>query len=362
MSMSTVLSALSIANTTPTEPGIEGFLQDLGKNTRRACLAQHQLYCHEERKQHDQIEYEKEELAQTEINTSLLTEDQLIDYEKRIAGLHRKNRPHRKRSLNEKEDELKDNTSPNQIQADDTMSAGQAALDIPTGSSSLPHKKTTTDMTTSIREIRTSIYEKYVNTFQAFYNDHDAMSILSMLMYPCCSPTINREMNIWVSMTIPECHSVTLPNGNISEGYLLKKHMHRLKSRQFIGREAFHQDCAQILNKLPDCIIVCDNIKVKRPLTNNDYTIVSSDYSYFFTVPIRLDQPCNNINPISAVTRMPPPIDSSNLLMIQVEVMGCNILYFNNNGIIEKEIDHVALKSVSDPNASVLQILSFLDM
>ncbi len=105
-------------------------------------------------------------------------------------------------------------------------------------------------------------------------------------------------------------------------------------------------------------MIIYDNIKVKRPLSDNDYTVVSSDYSYFFAVPIRLDQP----NPFSAISSVPPPIDSSNLLMIQVEVMGCNILYFNNNGIIEKEVDHLTLKSVSDPNVSVLQILNFLDM
>ena len=235
----------------------------------------------------------------------------------------------------------------------------------------------------SIVEIRSTIYQKYITTFQTFYNEHDVMRMLSMLMYPCCCPNMVREMNLWVSTTTPVTVPVTLPDGSCSEGTVLRKHMHMIKSRQFHGRDAFQDDCVDILEKLPDCLIFYEPTKVRRPLNDHGLTMVTADYSYLFTVPVRVKNEQKQPLPFAAVANLtstsphvprptkttkklstpptPSPSDCS-VVMVQVEVIGCNILYFNNYGMVEKKVDHIALKSVSDPNISVTQLIEFIGM
>ncbi len=42
--------------------------------------------------------------------------------------------------------------------------------------------------------LRTSIYEKFLIHFQNLYNEHDALAISTLLMYPCCKRDMTREL------------------------------------------------------------------------------------------------------------------------------------------------------------------------
>ncbi len=45
--------------------------------------------------------------------------------------------------------------------------------------------------------LRLSVYEKFIRHFFQIFNDHDSMSMLYLVFYPCCSPTLVNILRYW---------------------------------------------------------------------------------------------------------------------------------------------------------------------
>lgn len=335
---------------------------DLDPKTRRTVLAIHEVYCLEERERLMWREYEIEEASQVEFNVDLLSPQDRAEYEQQIQlGPRRRKRKRNPEDREqhpasistlanqevttacqpvqkgkEREREMAFFPTASEISVTSTISAGTeeaaAAARDRTCAKSGEDGVMPSVSPVLVQEIRRSIYEKYLETLQSFYNGHDLMSIGSLVMFPWCSPSIQRQMNVWVSGSTGSLKIV--------------------QSRRFQGCDHFFQDRAHIFEKLPDSLLFYRNTKIIPPRSmQKDHTIVISQLTYLFTVPFKKAMAANEVSTSGW----------NSLSLVEVELAGCNILYFNEQGMIEKDIAQLTFKSISDPLVSAQDIMAFMN-
>ncbi len=169
---------------------------------------------------------------------------------------------------------------------------------------------------------RISLYDKIAKCFEHFYNDHDGISIVSLILYPLCYPYVTRTIKFWANNCIrpalssscesddslPQCSSSSstcssdssissfpdtiTPDDPYFEPVILEG-SELLASTSMNGLETISASYYGIFDQVPDSVIVFPSpiavIKSDEDNESNDgdgsYR-VRNDYIYFFKLPV----------------------------------------------------------------------------
>ncbi len=367
------------------QPNQAQFIPEVDLITRRSILGGHKVHCDEAKQDEFLKEYRREEAVQGTMNSSLLMTSSEIE------PTQKKKRGRKPSNVGVSGDHLNNpqfgcaGRAPN-----DRRSSGSIDLSV-------------VGNTSSIMELRNSIYHKYVNHFEAFYNDHDSLSLLTMLFHPCCTPDMTRDQNLWmptaaVMAMVAQARACPVNTGSASIGncplqqslsslnVVRDKHMMLVKTRELYGREVFHNDLSYIINKLPDCLIFYRGTKIVQ---RDKMTIVSSPYDYFYTIPIhkkkflaqklklskqgqsqlsassdihddKYDLESSSLmEPTSQLNEMEDS-DEDSIILVKIELSGCNVLYFNDQGLVFRTADHLSVRSISHPMVKYTDLVNFM--
>ena len=206
------------------------------------------------------------------------------------------------------------------------------------------------------------VYEKFFVHLQHFYNEHDAMAIAYLLMIPCCVHEVVREVVVWMpssksnpSVTLEDIGTPT-KRGDLSVVW----------RRSVSGEDCYRGGFEDLFNKLPDCIIVFHSLQIHH---FSEGTVVCAPYSYFFTIAVPVDNTNNEVvmettlsnddnnsqhsHSSSIFTARP----STKRKLVNVELVGCYVNYYNRDNLIKKQTLHSAVKFCSDPNLTAADII-----
>ncbi len=185
--------------------------------------------------------------------------------------------------------------------------------------------------------LRTSIYEKFLIHFQNLYNEHDALAISTLLMYPCCKRDMTRELCGYQRIG---------PQNKLALGW----------KRTGQGDVCFRGGFELMFSKAPDCIMLFHTVKCHY---TDRGTAVIAPYSYFFTVTVPLPNPAATSESATARVQSIPTTVGSPIFTtgqspfiykeIRMEIAGCNVYYYNHENLIVKQENHMVIKGCSDP-------------
>lgn len=98
-----------------------------------------------------------------------------------------------------------------------------------------------------------SIYHKFFSHLEVFYNEHDLLSIVTALLYPCCSPTLIRSTNLWNNLLYSKLpHEASSNNSSCL-----------IATKVQTGLDSLEKSYSNIFTCLPDCVIIYYPISVK---------------------------------------------------------------------------------------------------
>jgi hypothetical protein len=118
--------------------------------------------------------------------------------------------------------------------------------------------------------------------------------------------------------------------------------------RSVQGEVCYRGGYEYLFNKLPDCIILFHSVQIHY---HHKGTVVIAPYTYFFTVAVKISDANNESHQSNSTNK------SSAMKLIQIEVVGCKVNYYNIDNKIVRQAEHIALKSCSDPSLSTADII-----
>ena len=177
-----------------------------------------------------------------------------------------------------------------------------------------------------------NIYGKFFTHFQALYNEHDGLAIATLLMIPCCTTAIARDDYVWMRV----CDTERRPQSLVWH-------------RHLYGDICYRNSYEYLFTAVPDCIIVFHGVQCHH---HSRGTVVVAPYSYFFTIVLPVEGERVQEGPIVVSTLSP-----SLYRLVQVELAGCKVNYYNSDNVIVRQSQHMALKWCSDPSLSPIQVL-----
>jgi hypothetical protein len=181
-----------------------------------------------------------------------------------------------------------------------------------------------------IRRVVSSMYHKLVSHLQHFYNNHDSLSIVSFLFFPCSLPSLERTMCLW-SSTLAGAQSWTLHNNKI------------LAKRTTVGLDLLSQTYDYVFQKLPDICIVFGTIHNRRCVSTGD-TLIVAPYNLFFTITEIMVS------------------DGVIVKEVRVELQGYTVFNFNaaNNQLTSAQ-DHYTRIIADNPLVNSMHILKYMN-
>ena len=199
-----------------------------------------------------------------------------------------------------------------------------------------------------------SLYHKFITHFQNFYNEHDILSLITLLYYPCYIPLTEKRFKLWntcfsnkhkipiIEETIkPIADSVqSIPPSTLSKCKPFVV-LNISKIQSFDSMEFSFQHMFTKL--MPDSFMFYyqELIKIKlHPITGD--TIVYAPFRWFGTIPsIKIED--NIIHNVS------------------VEIVGCIVLTYNGqNGLITTSEDNYYHFNISDCRVDTADVLKYL--
>lgn len=190
-----------------------------------------------------------------------------------------------------------------------------------------------------------SIYSKFINELQRYYNDHDVSGIVSCVLYPCCSPDVERTLLLWASSTAYTSHSSSIATASSPLLSAQASTSVLLASRSMIGLGAVEASYNHIFHKLPDAMVVYDSSFTKQHLINGE-TIIKVPCTLFFTIP-RLSIPSAYGQEV--IYRE-----------IRVELHSFSVITFSSQDVIQSAKDHFVEIAIDDPRINAHHVLKFL--
>ncbi len=337
------------------QPGITekvldgGFLRDVQPSLRRTALATHQIYIQQAKYAEFWKGYEHEENAQNDVITAVTTFPIIT------SATSNEEQPSRKRSrsppvpnqtLNLK---ASDSSQPAIILFPDSTKNQPTVVAIPcedsvdnctTSATDSLNTEATASSEVPRRTSHLTLYHKFISHLQMFYNEHDSLGLLALLLYPCCMTEIQRGSVIWSSCFEkynPRAVTRTLPSN-----FTIIAQSNNSLSISDMGKSY-----ETIFTRYPDAIILYHlhllHIK-QNPLTNE--TIIYTPFTYFVTIP-------NVTIKIGGIDRQ--------YAFVRVELKCCTkIKYDGENGLITTADDHFYRVHVDHPHVQPKDVLKYL--
>ncbi len=176
--------------------------------------------------------------------------------------------------------------------------------------------------------MKMGMYEKIMGHFQHFYNDHDNLSITSLLLYPFCAPDVVRTINFWQGVP-PLSATISAPKRPIFRSHTIQ------------GSELILGGFAKVFEMLPDCIILFRSISVQH--TNDAKVILRAPYTYFFKMNLHSSRKSFSDQGISQQNNdFHGPISFDPVpMLVDVELRGCLEMHFAEDNRIFFIQDHI---------------------
>ncbi len=188
-----------------------------------------------------------------------------------------------------------------------------------------------------------SVYHKFINHYEYTYNEHDPNRFLQFLRSSCFKQNLIRHRYIWDK---PYHTHKTLSSAMMDPEMCLIRH---LPSH---GIDHYHYGVNNTFEKLPDCIVITHDTRIKY-LSDKQITITKSSFHYFFTILL------NKLIPL--------PITSESLhyddnTMVNIELTGCDMFVFNSEGCIINIYDHLIMNYSSNSLVTFEHIMQYLGL
>ncbi len=178
--------------------------------------------------------------------------------------------------------------------------------------------------------IRSNIYDKFFIHFQNFYNEHDGLAIYSLLMIPCCTTDVARDVFIWAPQYSTSQQYTTSINkpcytfnvlkmtviSNCKKLQTLPQRLNVVLKRTVRGEECYRGGFDYLFRVLPDSIFVFKSVECHH---HSRGTIVIASFSYFFTLTL----PGRSSEGSGGLSTTTEP------RCVQIEVIGCHVNYYN---------------------------------
>ena len=185
------------------------------------------------------------------------------------------------------------------------------------------------------------LYHKFLTYFQYFFNQHDALGLVSFLFYPSCPQILEKTTIIWKGCT--SAHAAKSRDFSVSGGPPPLSGSTQMRSLLFLANKAssfnvkfpyslpihtIESTYNRSFTRLPDSLIAFHNelIKIKQhPISKDIY--VYAPYSFFATLP-------------SVTIKRSADQDPEITHNVSIEVRCCAVLVFSS--------EHRQLKSMEE--------------
>ena len=200
------------------------------------------------------------------------------------------------------------------------------------------------------------MYQKMTIHFQHFYNDHDLLSLSSLLIFPLCHRTVARTTIFWDT----QAWATRPRNAKYMD---ICDQITALHTVKIDGVQAMIDTFETIFKNVPDSIMLFGDVSVQEIHDQHDVESADSSsggggvkfrapYSYLFKLPVLSKSSSNGEYEQSISTRVskngdavPLSVDTE---MIDVELKGCLEMHFSLNNQIYEIFDHCSLVSHHD--------------
>ena len=186
-----------------------------------------------------------------------------------------------------------------------------------------------------------TVYQKFLNFYENTYNQHDPNLAFGFLQSTCFSKELTRLQFMWDRQPSPPILSPS-PNLIINDIPIYLTRRIEVK-----GINNLYSAMVRMFSKLPDCIAIVQDI-TSQYYPDKQITIVKASYEYFFTVVL------NSIFPNRMITH------ASSLETANIAMNGYDLFIFNDEGRIIKIMDHMIIAHSTYPTITLDDIMNYL--
>lgn len=196
--------------------------------------------------------------------------------------------------------------------------------------------------------LRRSIYEKYVQQYQFYYNEHDTEGMVKNTMLPYCAKDVMRRNCFWDMLPVTDSQT-----GNIQKRAVM------IDDKTSYGVDSLEMTFNMIFQKFPDLMMIHHQSR-KRYDVNKKITQMHTPFTAFFATTISEDalKPPQQDGSPPVVPVVKNSKDNSknskkrktvSLLTrrtIRFEATGWNLVQFNENNQVTVRVTHICFVGI----------------
>ncbi len=324
-----------------------GFLKEVNSIERRGVLAVHEIFCQHIKYERFMNEYKAAEAAQSDIDKPF------ADHFSSQENFKKRNKRSR---------DLLSNT-------DSTYHGTNNAVKL-----------------YEPEVLRMSMYQKMTIHFQQFYNDHDVLSLSSLLIFPLCNRQVTRTTVFWDPLAWDMRNRFPIVN--------TRPQFSAVHRSTICGSQTMMDAIDSIFHRLPDSLMFFGDITVQEyspyRQSSSRGVIFRAPYTYLFKVPViattatlssdafSLSSHTNPLLPVpsssnsesSYVTQSVPQNETTHQAsstsfivtkMVDIELQGHLEMHFSDDNIIAEIFDHSSLvSSHNSPFTSMKTLVRYM--